>query len=107
MRGSSSLGPEDTEARPEEGLDTHGYTTARIKDLKIIGHVDAIAVAAQMVYTLIGLVGSIPKPRSRPMTRYLNVPEPFPDANSFTRNPMQVLQKYDASAGNTLNKALS
>ena len=77
------------------------------RTFKVIGHVDAIAVAAQMVYTMIGLVGSMPKPPSRARIQYPNVPEPVPDNKSFTRKPLQTFQGYNASAENTLNKALS
>ena len=107
LRGATSLGPEDTKERTGEGLNTHGYTTARIKDLKVIGHANVTAVAAEMVYTLTGLVGWIPKPHSRAKTQYPNVLEPVPHAKSFTKKPVQALQQYDASTENTLNEALS
>ena len=104
LRGASSPGSEDTESRLGNGLDTPGDTTARIKDLKVIGHVNAIAVAAQMVYTMTELVGSVPKPQSKARTQYPEFPEAIPDVKCFTRKP---LQEYDSSAESALNNALS
>ena len=107
LRGASSFGSANTEAKHGEVLDTHGYTRARIKDLPVIGHIDAIAMAPEMVYTMTRLIGLIPKPQSRARTRYPIVLEPVQDAKSFPKKPVEVLQDYDASAINTLNKALS